>query len=101
MVREELVDMEKAEAAAKEEVKKRVKGKGEVTGIVDIESTIESTEFTVVGNIPVYEIKCSASVTFEGRSGAFLNEPKRKKDFEVQVHAESGKVIGFSFREGE
>jgi hypothetical protein len=79
MVREELVEMEKAEDTVKEKVKKRVNG--EVTGDVNI----ESTEFTAVGNIPVYEIKCSASVI----------SPTGKKHFKAQVNAESGKVIGF------
>jgi len=89
MVKADLVDMEKAEVVAKEEVKRRVT-EGEVTGDVNI----ESTEFTVVGNIPVYEIKCSASVTFERRRVDFRNEAKIKK-FKAQVHAESGKVVGF------
>lgn len=96
MVREKLVDMEKAEVVAKEEVKKRVT-EGEVRGDVNI----ESTKFTAVGNIPVYEIKCSASVTFERKKRDLLTQPKRKKDFEVQVHAESGKVIGFRENEKE
>ena len=78
MVREELVDMEKAKDAVKEEVEKRVKG--EITGI-----DIESTEFTVVGNIQVYEIKGFALVI----------SPTGKKHFKAQVNAESGKVVGF------
>ena len=80
MVREKLVDMEKAEVVAKEEVKKRVT-EGEVRGDVNI----ESTKFTAVGNIPVYEIKCSAPVI--SHTG--------KKHFKAQVNAESGKVVGF------
>jgi len=79
MAKVELVDMEEAEEDVKEEVKRRVR-EGEVTGV-----DIESTEFTVVGNIPVYEIKGSASVI----------SPTGKKHFKAQVNAESGKVVGF------
>lgn len=86
MVREKLVDMEKAEVVAKEEVKKRVKREG--TGI-----DIESTELTVVGNIPVYEIKGFASVTSKSRG----IESTGKKYFKAQVNAESGKVVGFKW----
>jgi len=75
-VREELVEMEKAEDAVKEEVKKRFEVK--VTDVV-----IESTELTVAGNIPVYEIKGFASLSGE------------EWYFKAQVNAESGKVVGF------
>ena len=87
MVREELVEMEKAEAAVKKEVEKKGVKKGEETAI-----DIESTELTVVGNIPVYEIKGFASVTF--RRG-YSKESTGKKHFKAQVNAESGKVVGF------
>ena len=83
MAKGELVDMEKAEAAVKKEVEK----KGEVTAI-----DIESTELTVVGNIPVYEIKGFASVTF--RRG-YSRELRGEKHFKAQVNAESGKMVGF------
>ena len=86
MVREKLVDIEKAEDAVKEEVKRRVR-EGEVRGDVNI----ESTKFTAVGNIPVYEIKCSASVTSKSRG----IESTGKKYFKAQVNAESGIVVGF------
>ena len=85
MVKGELVDMEKAEDAVKEKVAKRVKG--EVTGV-----DIESTELTVVGNIPVYEIKGFASVTSRR---SYSMESIGKKHFNAQVNAESGKVVGF------
>ena len=79
----ELVDMEKAKDAVKEEVEK----KGEVTAI-----NIESTELTVVGNIPVYEIEGSALGTFRIR---YSRELRGEMHFKAQVNAESGKVVGF------
>ena len=68
-------------------VKEEVEKKGEVTAI-----NIESTELTVVGNIPVYEIEGSALGTFRIR---YSRELRGEMHFKAQVNAESGKVVGF------
>lgn len=89
MAKGKLIGIDKAEDIVKEEVEKRVT-KGEV---IDVE--IKSTELTAVGDIPVYKINCSALVTFKRRRGFSSTEVKGKKHIEVQVHAESGGVVGF------
>lgn len=76
MAKGELVDMGKAEDAVKDVVKKRF-------GVEVTDVDLESTELTVVGNIPVYEIKGFASIA----GGEWY--------FKAQVNAESGKVVGF------
>ena len=76
MVREELVEIEKAEDVAKEEVKKRF-------GVKVTDVDIKSTELTFVSDIPVYEIKGFASIS----GGEWY--------FKAQVNADSGKVVGF------
>ena len=89
MAKGKLIGIEKAEDIVKREVEKRVT-KGEVTDI-----KIESIDPAMIGNILVYRTKCYALVTFRTRRERFL-ESKGKKYFEVQVHAESGEVIGFT-----
>ena len=87
---EEIVDMEEAEEKVKEVAKKRVK-EGEVTD-VDIESTelIETNKGMLIYQIDGY------ALYIVGRRGV-----NGKKLFKAQVHATSGKVIGFQEVSGE
>ena len=80
---EEIIDMEEAEAKVVEVAKRRVK-EGEVID-VDIESTklVETNR-----GMLIYEIDGYATYTV----GRGVNG---KKVFKAQVHATTGKVIGF------
>ena len=95
MAKGELVEMEKAEDAVKEEVKKQayqyVLREGEEIAHIDI----KSTKFISVGDIPVFRIKCSAALVTFRRGRIYSWESRRTMHFEAQVNAESGIVVGF------